>query len=184
MTAHTARSAKVTMTRQFASYDLNANSLKAVSDEDICKRFPPPDWMQAKTRRQWCDYIRGYENGQFKRYNMPTLEQYIIVQANLNKLTRRIGYTSGLVKPQAEIDDEGAAVMHTRIGEELRLYRMLVLLLSRLGNDLHMPPRPYLVAGRGNIDDDSETEMDDERDTGKPSRLRLIGGRKSVKEVA
>lgn len=175
-TAHT------TAARQYVSHEINAQGLRTISDDELCRRYPPPEWMQKNARKMWCDCIRSYFPGQFKRGNMPMLEQYILLVMSIRKLTRRIGYTSGLVRQSAEIDDDGAVEMVSKITHEHRLYRSMLAMLSRVHADLHLVPRPYVFAGRGEVDDGTEDMHDDAETTaGQGARLDLIGGRKEAK---
>lgn len=169
--------------RQYASYASNANGLKITSNDELCRKFPPPEWMREKAVKMWCDTIRSYAEGQFKRGNMPILEHYCIVYLNLQKLMRRLGFTGGLVRQIPEFEGD-QIVMTTKISSELRLYKSLLLALMQLHNQLHLPPRPYLMSthgSAGNFETDAEVMQDNEQDTG---RMSLIGGRKEARKAA
>lgn len=186
------RTAKTPMTRQNATHRLNANQLSTVKMAEILEAYPPPEWMGDKAQRLWANAIASYHPGQFKRYNLPMLEQYVLITMNINKLTRRIGYTTGLVKPTMILEDDGStAKMETSASSEYKLYRSLILLLSRVCADLHMPPRPYVMMSSSESETLDETirqeEDEDEEvgDNGRPvyrqgNRIKLLGGRQAV----
>lgn len=170
-----------------ASQNLNRSRVKwqsltekysqaTLTDDELCELFPPPAWMRENGRRMWCDCIRSYERGQFKRYNIPLLEQYVLVYFNLMKLTKRLGYTSGLVKPVAELDSEGSVVMETKPTKELELYSRLLTMIVKLHSALHMPPRPYIFAINGN-DEEEVIDLEISQSSQGKDRLRLVGGR-------
>ena len=178
------RTAKPPMTRQNATYHLNANKLSTVKLAEILKSYPPPEWMQTKAKRLWAQAINSYHPGQFKRYNLPMLEQYVVIITNINRLTRRLGPTTGLVKPLVRLGDDGEAELDTRITKEYQLYRSLILLLSRVMADLHMPPRPYVMMSSSKSETLDETIRDDLDQNDQPAyrpgvdRMNLLGGRK------
>lgn len=165
--------------RQDYNFKHNIRSLRATDDAEIERLYPPPEWMQTRARRLWCDCIRSYEHGQFKRYNMPLLEQYILVYSNIQKLSRRLGWTSGLVKPTAIIDDKGVVTMVTKISEAYMLYRSLCVALRQLHVCLGMLPKNMMVTDTHD-EEAVEAPYHDESRSGGPNRLRLIGGHKEV----
>jgi hypothetical protein len=148
-----------------------------LTDNEICQLFPPPEWMRSTHLRMWCDCIRSYEKGQFKRYNMPMLEQYILVTFNIRKLMRRIGHTNGLTKEFPVQQEDGSIVMVTGINNANKLYTLLTRVQKALHETLHMPPRPY-VFNRTDKDDELGVDLEiANASRGGTDRLRLVGGR-------
>jgi hypothetical protein len=178
------RTAKPPRTRQNASYKMNSNNLSLIQIDEILATYPPPKWMDDKAKLLWANAINSYHPGQFKRYNLAMLEQWVLITRNIDKLTHRLGHMDGLIKPINIIEEDGTIETITKVTKEYLLYRSLVLLLSRVELSLHMAPRPYVMmasAESETLDAELRDDLEDNRTSYIPkNRNHLLGGRQTI----